>query len=134
MEQNNRYKTMGLNKTGWDALKSEYKLDIELGEASDKHHLGNRMHVMRIDCLEDDSRTTFTAKEQAKRFFDTEWKPMRLSITREANDFRSKIALNLTVFMAKQQRELDKKERKKEGRSDSDDDDDDGEGDDESED
>jgi hypothetical protein len=59
------------NKEGWDSLESEFGLDIELEQATDIHHLGSKIYVIRISCLCDDSPTTFTAKGQVKNFFDT---------------------------------------------------------------
>jgi hypothetical protein len=109
----NKYpKTMGINKNGWDALKSEYHLDIDLEQTSSQH-LGKRMHVMRIGCLcDDNNNTTFSAVQQAKSFFEKEsWKPKRLRPTSQATDFLSKASLDLTIIMAKQQKELDEKEK-----------------------
>jgi hypothetical protein len=123
MVQNNYHKTFGPNKNGWDALKSEHGLDIEIERASDVHHLGGRMHLMRIGCLCNDNPKTFTAKDQAKSFFTTGWKPKRLRATRQANAFLAKTALDLTIFMVKQRVEKELEERKKEVEYDGDDND-----------
>jgi hypothetical protein len=114
MEPHNRYKTLCPIKASWDSLQSEFALDIELAQVTDIHFLGKKMHVMRIGCLCDDNQITFNAREQAKRFFvETGWKPKRLRATRQSNEFLSTTSLDLTIFMAKQQKELDEKERKK---------------------
>jgi hypothetical protein len=44
-------KTLTPSKEGWDALKSEYGLDIKFEEAIDIHFLGRRMHAIRIGAL-----------------------------------------------------------------------------------
>jgi hypothetical protein len=114
------------NQAHWGALKSEFALDIELEQISDIHYLGKKMHVMRIGCLCNDNPKPFTAKDQAKRFFETGWNPKRLRATSRANDFRSKTSLDLAIFMAKQQKELvekEREERKKGGDYDGEDDD-----------
>jgi hypothetical protein len=118
LEPHKVHKTMCPNKRNWEALKSEFRLDIELEEESDIHHLGKSMFVIRIGDLCDNSPTTFSAKEQAKKFFKTGWKPKRLEATSQANDFLRKTSFDLTIIMAKQRKELDEKEReerKKEG-------------------
>jgi hypothetical protein len=126
MVLHNKHKIVGPYKQGWDDLKNEYSLDIESERASGIHNLGNRLHVMRIGSLCENSPTTFNAKHQAKSYFESGWKPKRLRVTRQANDFLSKTSFDLTIFMAKQQKELDEKEReerKEEGEYDGDDDD-----------
>jgi hypothetical protein len=126
MESHKRHKTLCPNKRNWDDLKSEFGLDIELGQTSDIHYLGKKIFVIRIGGLCDNR---FSAKEQAKKFFKTGWKPKRLRAS-QANDFLSKTSLDLTIFMAKQRKELDEKEReerKKEGDYDGDDESEDGE-------
>jgi hypothetical protein len=107
------HKTIGINKRGWDTLKSEFGLEIEREHIRDIHYLGKKMHVLRIGCLCDDNPTTFTAKDQAKRFFDTGWKRLRATV--QAKEFLSKTSLDLAIIMVKRQKELDEKERKKEG-------------------
>jgi hypothetical protein len=114
------------NKAHREALKSDFALDIELEQIRDIHFLGPRMHVMRIGCLCNDNPRSFTAKDQAKRFFETGWNPKRLRSSSQANDFLSKTFLDLTIFMAKQQKELvekEREERKKAGDYDGEDDD-----------
>jgi hypothetical protein len=111
MELNNRHKTLGPNIEGWEALKSEFVLEIETVKAGNIHYLGKRMHVMMIGSLCDDNPKPFSAKDQAKRFFDENaWKPKRLRATVQAKEFLSKTSLDLTIIMAKQQKELDEKE------------------------
>jgi hypothetical protein len=112
LETHNVHKTIGINKRGWDTLKSEFGLEIEREHIRDIHYLGKKMHVLRIGCLCDDNPTTFTAKDQAKRFFDTGWKPKRLRATVQAKEFLSKTSLDLTIIMVKRQKEMDEKERK----------------------
>jgi hypothetical protein len=58
--------------------------------------------------------------------FEKGWEPKRLRATRQSSEFLSNTSLDLTIFMAKQQKKLDEKERKKESAN--------GDGDDESED
>jgi hypothetical protein len=116
MVQSNYHKTMGPNKTGWDALKSEHGLDIEIEQASEVHYIGG-------SCLCNDNPTTFTEKDQAMSFFKTGWKAKRLRATRLANAFLAKTSLDLTIFMVKQQVEKDQDEQKKEGEYDGDGDD-----------
>jgi hypothetical protein len=70
------------------------------------------MYVMRIGDLCRDNPVTFNARAQAKRFFETAWKPKRLKATVQAKEFLSKTSLDLTIIMAKQQKELNEKERK----------------------
>ena len=111
LETHKVHKTIGINKKGWDTLESEFGLEIEIEHVRDIHCLGNRTHVMRIGCLCDDNPTTFTAKDQAKRFFETGWKPKRLRATVQAKEFLSKTSFDLTIIMAKRQKELDEKER-----------------------
>ncbi len=98
-------------------------MDVELKVATDMHILEKRMYVLRIGRLCDDSPTTFNAREQAMRFFEADsWKPKRLRATRQANDFVWKVAFDLTMFKAKQQRqkELVEEEEKEESGDDSD--------------
>jgi hypothetical protein len=112
MERHKVHKTIGINKRGWDTLKSEFGLEIEWERISDIHYLGDKMYVMRIGDLCRDNPVTFNARAQAKRFFETAWKPKRLRATVQAKEFLSKTSLDLTIIMAKQQKELDEKERK----------------------
>jgi hypothetical protein len=113
MKPHNRHNTLGLNREGWDALKNEFCLDIDLALATDTKHLGSKVHVIRIGCLCDDNPTTLSAKKQATRFFETGWKPKWLRVASQANDFISKTSSDLTIFMAKLD-EKEREERKKE--------------------
>jgi hypothetical protein len=71
MERDRKYNTLGPHKKGWDAMISEFGLEIELVQIADKYCLGDRMYVMRIGDLCRDSPVTFNARAQAKSFFDT---------------------------------------------------------------
>jgi hypothetical protein len=84
IEKHNRHKTMCINKGRWEALISEFCLEIEREEISDISFLGKRMHVIRIGRLCDDNPIAFTARDQAQRFFKTGWKPKRLRATVQA--------------------------------------------------
>jgi hypothetical protein len=112
IEKHNRHKTMCINKGSWEALIFEFCLEIEREERSDISFLGKRMHVTRIGRLCDDNPIAFTARDQVQRFLKTGWKPKRLRATVQAREFVSKTSLDLTIIMAKRQKELDEKERK----------------------
>jgi hypothetical protein len=90
-------KVLGPNINGWDAIISEFGLEIELVQITDKNCLGDRMYVMRIGDLCRDSPVTFNARAQAKSFFETGWKPKRLRATVQAKEFLSKTSLDLTI-------------------------------------
>jgi hypothetical protein len=59
MERHRVHKTLGPNKKGWEAVISEFCLDIELQQITDIHWLGDKMYVMRIGDLCRDSPVTF---------------------------------------------------------------------------
>jgi hypothetical protein len=98
LQLHNKHKTMGCNSKGWESLKAEYGLDIEIDAVADINFLGKRMNVMRIGCLGNNNKnTTFTAIQQATRFFKGEkpktnegfkigWEPRRLRATRQSHE------------------------------------------------
>jgi hypothetical protein len=99
---------------------------MELKEASQKDFLGIKVYSIRIGCLgNNNKKTTFTARQQAIRFFNGEnskqndgfkkgWEPSRLRATRQCNDFLCNTAFALTIFLAEEQKELEEKEKEKE--------------------
>jgi hypothetical protein len=89
---------------------------MELEKATDRKHLGIKVWVLRIGCLsKNNNYTTFDAKQQAKRFFcshggfDAGWKPKRLRATRQANEFLCNTAFALTLILAEERKEAEKK-------------------------
>jgi hypothetical protein len=120
------HKTMGPVKNNWESLITEFGLDMQMIRATNRKFLGDGVHVIRIGCLgKKNKNTAFSALQQATRFFVGEnpeqnggfkkgWKPESIRATPQSNELLSKMSSDLTVFMVKQQKELDEKERKKE--------------------
>ena len=118
--------TLSVAKIGWDRFKSEYKLDIELDQASDVNFLGLRVVVVRVGVARSNVER-ITAKTQAKRFFvDDEdfkspWIPPRTRVVSEANRFVAKASHSLTLFLVEQQEEELLDDDSSDGSDDSDD-------------
>ncbi len=123
MKPHNQHKTLCPVINNWKSLIGEYGLDMEVESASQKDFLGIKVYSIRIGCLgNNNKKTTFTARQQAIRFFDGEkpkqndgfkkgWEPSRLRATRQCNDFLCNTAFALTIFLAEEQKELEEKEK-----------------------
>jgi hypothetical protein len=103
-----------------------------LEQAQDVKCLGpDRHYFLRIGCLgPHNNGTTFTAKDQAKRYlfgdmiYEKGWQPKRMRTARQQNEFACTTSLDLAIYLVKKNQDNYQNKKMDDDHDDDDDDDD----------